>query len=171
MALWETAAYTKVQAIQRTAVKFAKRVKNATNRVTTQKPTSLPTHNIFWHGIVTVTLGLFQTLRLGMLHSDFSLHPFPSLPLAAPIPAVNIPASSTTQPSRGRGAMNVRGAATIPARPRSLAQPMALSWANQRQIVLQEKGTDPKAEQQRLEKIAQRTTIFYFCHSKNIAAS
>ncbi|KAJ6526686.1 hypothetical protein B0H19DRAFT_1275540 [Mycena capillaripes] len=94
----------------------------------------------------------------------------PVLPQAAPIPAINFPASCTTQPGRGRGgggrgAMNVRGAATSPAHPRHLAQPMALSWANQRQIVLQEKGTDPKAEQQRLEKIAQRTTIFYFCHS------
>jgi hypothetical protein len=98
MVLWEMPAYTKVQTIRRTAVKFVKRyvihsmlffdfllitlsVKNATNRVTTQKPTYIQTHNIFWHGIVTVSSALCRMPRRGMLHSDFSLHCSLSLPL------------------------------------------------------------------------------------------
>ncbi|KAJ7327425.1 hypothetical protein DFH08DRAFT_816273 [Mycena albidolilacea] len=195
MVLWEMPAYTKVQTIRCTTVKFVKRVKNATNCVTTQKPTYIQTHNIFWHGIMT---------RLGMPHSDFSLHHSPSLPLvrcnaqllaaqpklasvdalnnntyrdtcsvhgvagapgppihppaaplaappqAALIPAANIP-TPCAQPGRGHGGTSAQGLV----HPRPIVRPMAHSWANERQIVLQEKGTDPKAEQQRLERIAQ----------------
>jgi hypothetical protein len=42
---------------------------------------------------------------------------------------------------------------------------MAQDWVNQRQVVLREKGPDPKAERQRLEKLLQQTCTFYFYHT------
>ncbi|KAJ7920305.1 hypothetical protein B0H13DRAFT_1867781 [Mycena leptocephala] len=94
----------------------------------------------------------------------------PNFPLhaAAPNPPLQQP-----QLGRGRGVPVARGRGGAPAARhghRPLAQPMAQDWVNQRQVVLREKGPDPKAERQRLEKLLQQTCTFYFYHTPEKSA-
>ncbi|KAJ7080153.1 hypothetical protein B0H15DRAFT_804147 [Mycena belliarum] len=91
-------------------------------------------------------------------------------------PAAALPFHPTPLAGRGRGALNVRGGPPEPAgqgrgaiaatiRPQTeLARPMSMTWQNQRQATLTQKGPDPKVERLRLEKIAQHSckfTVFY----------
>ncbi|KAJ7731840.1 hypothetical protein B0H14DRAFT_3899159 [Mycena olivaceomarginata] len=96
-------------------------------------------------------------------------------PQPAPAPAPILPPIHPAQPPHapgvGRGRGNpvgnsvARPHGTPAARPRTLAQPMSNSWVNQRQVVLNEKGPDPRAEKQRLEKLEQQSCDFVFYHT------
>ncbi|KAJ7811483.1 hypothetical protein B0H14DRAFT_2181132, partial [Mycena olivaceomarginata] len=96
-------------------------------------------------------------------------------PQPAPAPAPILPPIHPAQPPHapgvGRGRGNpvgnsvARPHGTPAARPRTLAQPMSNSWVNQRQVVLNEKCPDPRAEQQRLEKLEQQSCDFFFYHT------
>ncbi|KAF8163907.1 hypothetical protein K438DRAFT_1942008 [Mycena galopus ATCC 62051] len=89
----------------------------------------------------------------------------PPVPAPVPIPPTIHPAQPPHAHGAGRGNPVARGRGTAAARPRSLAQPMSNSWVNQRQVVLNEKGPDPKAARQRLEKLEQQSCDFFFYHT------
>ncbi|KAJ6570316.1 hypothetical protein B0H10DRAFT_1964782 [Mycena sp. CBHHK59/15] len=95
----------------------------------------------------------------------------PVQPVEPPRPA-NAPAPILPpvhgQLGRGRGIPVACGHGGVPAaRPRQLAQPMAIPWVKQREVVLREKGPDAKAERQRLEKLEQQSCDFIVYHTSS----
>ncbi|KAJ7255483.1 hypothetical protein B0H12DRAFT_534582 [Mycena haematopus] len=96
----------------------------------------------------------------------------PAPQAAAPAPLVQPTAVNPPPPQgqagRGRGIPVARGGGPA-ARARPLAQPMALPWVNQREVVLREKGVDPKAERQRLDKLEQQSCDFIVYHTSGRA--
>ncbi|KAJ7278738.1 hypothetical protein C8J57DRAFT_1573390 [Mycena rebaudengoi] len=98
--------------------------------------------------------------------------PQPAAP-TQPAQPVQPPAPNLPPPhgQAGRGhRIPVAHAGGPVARPRQLAQPMALPWVNQRQVVLREKGPDPKAERQRLEKLEQQSCDLIVYHTLSSTA-
>ncbi|KAJ7137198.1 hypothetical protein C8R44DRAFT_729102 [Mycena epipterygia] len=87
--------------------------------------------------------------------------------LPVPIQLPNVPVHQQVIPNNrvlqaGRG----RGAPAPRARPRSLVQPMSMTWMNQRKVVVEQNGPDPKSERQRLDKIAQHSCTFIVYYTK-----
>ena len=93
----------------------------------------------------------------------------PQLPIQ-PQPPVHPPVP-LLRAGLGRGAPAIRGAPATRGAPANrgrvipLSQPMSATWVNQRNVIRQQNGPDPKVERQRLERLAQYTCTFIVYHT------